>query len=117
MTVTRLPEEKNVKDPKPPGRERDSGSTTDSTVLANDNDIEKGKSKETVRQDAAEAQQSEQLEVQGTQLYVLIGAVLLGAFSMAINGTILGTALPAITAEFQTVDDIGWYATAYLIAK
>lgn len=118
MAVDQKTDTKGPQDPDPSMaiHEIDPGFTTDSTALASDSDAEKGQS-EKGRQDAAENVRLDQLEVQGAQLYVLMGSILLAAFAMAMNGTILGTALPAITAEFKTVDDIGWYASAYLIAK
>lgn len=91
--------------------------STDPTARTSDHDSEKGRSQEAVQKDEAEAESREKLEIQGVQLYVLIAAIMLGAFAMGMNGTMLGVALPAITAEFHTVDDIGWYGTAYLLAK
>jgi MFS family permease len=29
--------------------------------------------------------------------------------------TIIGTAIPKITDEFHSIDDVGWYASAYLL--
>lgn len=117
MSTVPKAEEKKAHDPDIAIREADPGFTTDSTVRASDSDAEKGHSPGEVRRDAAEASRLEQLEMQGVQLYVLMGSILLAAFAMAMNGTILGTALPSITAEFDTVEDVGWYAAAYLIAK
>lgn len=115
MATSRFTEGGNVRDPKSP--ESSFSAFTTSTACASEHDSEKGQSKEAEKQDAIEAEKQDKLEIEGTHLYILIGAILLGAYSMAINGTILGTALPSITAEFHTVDDIGWYATAYLISK
>ncbi len=117
MAVARKTEDMRAQDPSMAIQETDPGFTTDSTALASDSDAEKGHGAEKVRENAVEAEKADQLEVQGAQLYVLMGSILLAAFAMAMNGTILGTALPAITAEFKTVDDVGWYAAAYLIAK
>ncbi|RYP33450.1 hypothetical protein DL767_004728 [Monosporascus sp. MG133] len=98
-------DEKKVQEPEMTIQE-DPGFTTDSTVHPTDSDAEKGHT-EKVSQDAAEAERLNELEVTGFQLYVLMAAILLAAFAMAMNGTILGTALPAITTEFNTVDDVG----------
>ncbi|KAK6948845.1 hypothetical protein Daesc_008916 [Daldinia eschscholtzii] len=56
-------------------------------------------------------------QMSGLQFYVVIGSVILAVLIMALNNTALGTAIPAITAEFNTVDDVGWYSSASLIAK
>ncbi|KAF5879105.1 putative major facilitator superfamily transporter protein [Botrytis fragariae] len=37
--------------------------------------------------------------------------------TVALDRTILSTAIPAITNEFNTLEDIGWYASAYLLAS
>lgn len=29
--------------------------------------------------------------------------------------TIIGTAIPSITDDFHSIDDVGWYASAYLL--
>jgi MFS family permease len=34
---------------------------------------------------------------------------------MALDNTILATAVPRITDQFNSLDDIGWYASAYLL--
>ncbi|XXH06178.1 hypothetical protein Hte_012624 [Hypoxylon texense] len=55
--------------------------------------------------------------LQGWAFYVLMTSVTLGVLLISFNATTLGTAIPAITAEFDTVDDVGWYSSAYLIAN
>ncbi|KAI0474126.1 MFS general substrate transporter [Xylariaceae sp. FL0804] len=49
--------------------------------------------------------------------YTLIASIVLGALLIALNATVLGTAIPSITADFGSVDDVGWYASSYLIAN
>ncbi|KAI8957603.1 MFS general substrate transporter [Daldinia sp. FL1419] len=56
-------------------------------------------------------------QMSGLHFYVAIASVTLGVLLMALNNTALGTAIPAITAEFNTVDDVGWYSSASLIAN
>ncbi|KAI1454871.1 MFS general substrate transporter [Annulohypoxylon moriforme] len=53
----------------------------------------------------------------GRPFYVLIASVTLGVLLIAFNATAVGTATPAITNEFDTVNDVGWYSSAYLIAN
>lgn len=38
-------------------------------------------------------------------------------FLVALDRTILGTAIPKITDEFHSIDDVGWYASAYLLTS
>lgn len=34
---------------------------------------------------------------------------------MALDSTIIGTAVPSITTEFGALDDIAWYGSGYLL--
>ena len=34
---------------------------------------------------------------------------------MALDNTIISTAIPRITDEFRAIDDVGWYGSAYLL--
>lgn len=47
-------------------------------------------------------------------LAILLG-VFVCAFLVALDRTIVGTATPTITNEFNSLDDVGWYASAYLL--
>ncbi|GAW16140.1 hypothetical protein ANO14919_055630 [Xylariales sp. No.14919] len=38
-------------------------------------------------------------------------------FATAVDNTIIATAIPSITEEFHSLDDIGWYASSYLLAS
>ncbi|KAF6832767.1 MFS transporter [Colletotrichum plurivorum] len=52
---------------------------------------------------------------------VAVGALALGlclvAFAAAVDNTILGTAIPRITAEFNSLEDAGLYRSASLVAS
>ncbi|KAL2072439.1 hypothetical protein VTL71DRAFT_11782 [Oculimacula yallundae] len=50
------------------------------------------------------------------QIFMLI-ALLMTVSLVASNTTILGTAIPSITSEFNTVKDIGWYSAAYFLSS
>ncbi|KAI4194465.1 MAG: hypothetical protein LQ350_007764 [Teloschistes chrysophthalmus] len=41
---------------------------------------------------------------------------MLGTMLVAIDNTIIGVAVPNITTEFKSLNGIGWYSSAYLIA-
>ncbi|KAG6019142.1 hypothetical protein E4U41_003382 [Claviceps citrina] len=51
----------------------------------------------------------------GLKLILLISALCLAVFLVALDQTIIAPALGAITAEFQSVKDIGWYGSSYLL--
>ncbi|OAA77116.1 MFS transporter [Akanthomyces lecanii RCEF 1005] len=42
-------------------------------------------------------------------------ALALSVFCVALDDTIIATAIPRITDEFKAVDDIGWYGAAYFL--
>ncbi|OTA52035.1 MFS general substrate transporter [Hypoxylon sp. EC38] len=67
-------------------------------------------------------------QMTGCSFYVMVASVTLAVLLMAFNATAVGTvrshpllsdacAIPAITSEFDTVNDVGWYSSAYLIAN
>ena len=49
-------------------------------------------------------------------LFIVIGSLYLGTFLVALDTTIIGTAVPAITTEFHALDEIAWYGSSYLLA-
>ncbi|KAF2154633.1 MFS transporter [Myriangium duriaei CBS 260.36] len=49
------------------------------------------------------------------QAIVIIAALYLSIFLVALDRTILGTAIPRITDQFHSFQDIGWYQSAYMI--
>ncbi|POR35183.1 Putative HC-toxin efflux carrier TOXA [Tolypocladium paradoxum] len=51
----------------------------------------------------------------GLKLTLIITALCLAVFLVALDQTIIAPALGAITAQFQSVKDIGWYGSAYLL--
>ncbi|KAI1384344.1 MFS general substrate transporter [Hypoxylon trugodes] len=53
----------------------------------------------------------------GWPFYISMASITLGVLLMAFNATAVSTAIPAITSEFNTVDDVGWYSSAYLITN
>ncbi|KAJ7059774.1 putative MFS multidrug transporter [Mycena amicta] len=52
----------------------------------------------------------------GIKLVLLMVALCLSVFLVALDITIIATAIPHITDEFQSLDDVGWYGSAYLLA-
>ena len=52
----------------------------------------------------------------GAQLHVIIFGLGLAVFLMALDMSILVTAIPLITEKFQSTTDIGWYMSAYSLS-
>ncbi|KAJ7282336.1 major facilitator superfamily transporter [Mycena rebaudengoi] len=52
----------------------------------------------------------------GIKLFSLTLALGLSVFLVALDNTIIATAIPKITDQFQSLDDVGWYGSSYLLA-
>ncbi|KAJ7628805.1 putative efflux pump antibiotic resistance protein [Roridomyces roridus] len=51
----------------------------------------------------------------GYKLVALMFALGLSVFLVALDNTIIDTAVPKITDEFGSLNDVGWYSSAYLL--
>ncbi|CAK7226502.1 hypothetical protein SCUCBS95973_006221 [Sporothrix curviconia] len=51
----------------------------------------------------------------GTRLALIILALCLAVFLMALDNSIIATAIPKITDQFHSLGDVGWYGSAYLL--
>ncbi|KAI9878025.1 MAG: hypothetical protein M1830_002145 [Pleopsidium flavum] len=52
----------------------------------------------------------------GWRLGMVIVSLYLGTFVMALDTNIIGVAVPKISSEFQALEDVAWYGSAYLLA-
>ncbi|KAL1843457.1 hypothetical protein VTJ49DRAFT_1567 [Mycothermus thermophilus] len=51
----------------------------------------------------------------GMSLALITLALCLSVFTMALDNSIIATAIPKITDQFQSLPDVGWYASSYLL--
>jgi hypothetical protein len=51
----------------------------------------------------------------GPKLWVILAALCLAVFLVALDQTIISTAIPKITDHFKSIQDIGWYGSSYLL--
>ncbi|RDL40133.1 Uncharacterized protein BP5553_00112 [Venustampulla echinocandica] len=51
----------------------------------------------------------------GTKLAVLVLALMVSIFLVALDMTIVATAIPRITQDFSSLEDIGWYGSAFFL--
>ena len=51
----------------------------------------------------------------GMRLFVVIAALVLAMLPAVMDLTILATAIPHITDQFHSLDDVGWYAAVYFM--
>ena len=49
------------------------------------------------------------------KLLLISIALCLSVFCMALDNTIIATAIPRITDQFKALNDVGWYGSAYLL--
>ncbi|KAF3765317.1 efflux pump protein [Cryphonectria parasitica EP155] len=54
---------------------------------------------------------------EGFQLYAIVGTMTLMMFTVLLDVSILGTAIPKITTQFHSVAATGWYAGCYQLAS
>ncbi|ETI28818.1 hypothetical protein G647_01270 [Cladophialophora carrionii CBS 160.54] len=77
---------------------------------------EKGKEEE-VQADAGTETEDHTNYPHGLKLVTLIIALCLAVFLVALDQTIIATAIPKITDRFRSVNDIGWYGSAYFLTS
>lgn len=71
--------------------------------------------KANVTQEKGEHDEDEIEYPSGLKLAVISASLCLAVFLMALDNTIIATAIPKITDQFQSLDDVGWYASSYLL--
>ncbi|KAE8407334.1 putative efflux pump antibiotic resistance protein [Aspergillus pseudonomiae] len=53
----------------------------------------------------------------GLKLALVFWALCLTVFLVALDQTIIATAIPTITSQFHSVEDIGWYGSVFLLTN
>lgn len=51
----------------------------------------------------------------GVSLYLLTFGLAMSTFVVALDNTIIATAIPRITTVFDSLNDVGWYGSSYLL--
>ena len=51
------------------------------------------------------------------KVIVVILALYLAVFLVALDQTIIGVAIPKITDQFKSIEDIAWYGSAYFLTS
>jgi hypothetical protein len=60
---------------------------------------------------------AEENYLSGFKLAVIMAALLISNFFVALDTTILSTAIPRISTQFNSLQDVGWYVSAYLLTN
>ena len=55
----------------------------------------------------------ENFQPKTAKFWAVMASLFLGMFLVALDRTIVATAIPRITEEFHSLGDIGWYGSAY----
>jgi MFS family permease len=58
----------------------------------------------------------ENYKPQSLSFWTILIGVYLSIFLVALDRTIIATAIPQITNEFNSIGDIGWYGSSYMLA-
>ncbi|KAI0109094.1 major facilitator superfamily domain-containing protein [Nemania sp. FL0031] len=66
---------------------------------------------------AAEAEIESQKYPSTWRATLLTLGLCLVTFATSVDNTIIATAIPSITEEFHSLDDVAWYASSYLLAS
>ncbi|KAH8731344.1 major facilitator superfamily domain-containing protein [Phaeosphaeriaceae sp. PMI808] len=83
--------------------------TTDEKVVANE------KTSKPTSQASASDQEDDFVYPTKWKLAAITIALCLSVFCMALDNTIIATAIPRITDQFQALNDVGWYGSSYLL--
>ncbi|KND91004.1 putative HC-toxin efflux carrier TOXA [Tolypocladium ophioglossoides CBS 100239] len=51
----------------------------------------------------------------GVQVALIMTCILCAIFLMSLDRTIIATAIPTMTDEFNSINDIGWYGSAFML--
>lgn len=52
-----------------------------------------------------------------SKVIMIVLAIYLAAFLVALDQTIIGVAIPKITDQFKSISDIAWYGSAYFLTS
>ena len=62
------------------------------------------------------SQNNRATDLAGWRLAIVLASLSLGLLLVAVDNTILAVAIPEITTIFYSLQDVGWYGSAYLLA-
>jgi hypothetical protein len=96
-------------DGQPCKRDERKTKTKHKTEISKHNDPVKEQSKESKPEDPEAAFAT------GWKLTMIVISLQMTNFCIAIDNTIIATAIPRITDHFQSLGDVGWYGSAYLL--
>ena len=85
-------------------------------AITPDNKVQDGILAETKEgEDTADEQDDDTKYPSGTALAILTFGLCMATFVVALDNTIIATAVPKITTVFDSLNDVGWYGSSYLL--
>ncbi|KAH7143861.1 major facilitator superfamily domain-containing protein [Dactylonectria macrodidyma] len=109
MSSTTL--EKPRAEPQPIFEDEKADPSSSSPTLYDEDDVNRTSPEGTVPKENVEEY------VSGWKLISLMISITLAAFLMLLDMSIITTAIPRITEQFHSLDDIGWYGSSYNLAS
>ena len=91
------------------------GAPPSTTVSEGEAETAAEKKIEGMQKDEEDEERDDTVYPKSTQLTLITVALCLSVFCMALDNTIIATAIPRITDDFKALDDVGWYGSAYLL--
>lgn len=67
-------------------------------------------------EDSRDDREDSRYHLSGINLYIIVLALCMSVILVALDNAILATAIPTITSAFNSLKDVGWYGTAFLIS-
>jgi hypothetical protein len=77
--------------------------------------VDEAQTSETTENSTISPNNGESVYLEGLPLALTLLGVCLSVFIVSLDRTIITTSIPAITADFGSTDDIGWFGSAYLL--
>lgn len=90
-------------------------SKTGSHVKSEGSNLQASPSSDTCRSDGDDGTVDEHKYLSPIGVLSLMVGLGVSAFLLALDSTVLSTALPRITSHFHSIEDIGWYGSAYFL--
>ena len=88
---------------------------TESSESLEKKSLSESKNGDSSLQDAAAGETDESAYPHGIRLAVIIAALAMNVFIVALSNTIIATAIPTVASAFEAFDDIAWYSSSELI--
>lgn len=89
------------------------------TLSDEHNPLESSSTTDNEKSTSAEIQPAteEHIYLDGVKLFLVLACATAVSFLMLLDLSILATAIPHITSQFHSLPDVGWYGSAYQLAR